>query len=264
MTSHSAEDLLSQLHELDIPSLFSADLSFTERSQNVALTKQKLKVVKKQLKNELESIKARWDGRNRYEAQEKRLYLAPYLLIDELIDRLEIEISELEIRGPEGKIPFFGTELVGNYDTGEWHIYSVKQAITWKAREQTENIGQAKELVVQGREIREHLEAQLRFANLVQGIGIALVLGSVVMFIFAYLVYLSGNSLEPTTFQGTIVLTVVAAILGITALLAISGGQSRKTNLRYQIVLVHENIRRAKEIIRKGEGILEELKHLHQ
>ena len=122
METDTAERLLAQLHEIDFPSLYNLSLPVKDRDSLVKLAKQKLKLVKRQLREEMDVIKKRWDGRNSYEAAQERLHLAPYKVLDDLIAKLEVAITELEIKGSEAKPVTFGTQLVGNFDTGEWHV----------------------------------------------------------------------------------------------------------------------------------------------
>ena len=105
MAENQADELLVQLHEVNIPLLFDAALEAGDRKDALKLTKQKLKRVKKSLKQEMDTTKARWDGRNAYQAQQERLHLAPLLALDTFIDRIEIALSELEIKGLPSNLP---------------------------------------------------------------------------------------------------------------------------------------------------------------
>jgi hypothetical protein len=133
MSTDTVDRLLTEVHEIDFPALYSPTLATKEREASVKLAKQKLKLIKRQLRDEMDVIKKQWDGRNSNEAHQEKLNLAPYKVLDDLVAKLEVALAEVEIKGTSAKPVTFGNVLVGDFDKGEWHIVTEKEAVRWLA-----------------------------------------------------------------------------------------------------------------------------------
>lgn len=93
----TAQNLLDALHALSLFTLVEDTLSKKERLARISLAKKKLRAIKRDLRQEQQTIKRRWDGRNRYEAIQEEIGLLPFGLIDTLVSELEIVVAEIEV-----------------------------------------------------------------------------------------------------------------------------------------------------------------------
>ncbi len=91
-------------------------------------------------------IKSKWDGRNAYEARQEQLHLAPYIVLENLVSQLEVALNELEIRGSVDWRPEFGNIIMGDFETGEWHVFNELQAIVWQAKRAQQMLTDLEEL----------------------------------------------------------------------------------------------------------------------
>lgn len=91
------KDLLSEIHQLSIERLYQPDLPTNERIADIKLTRQKLRVVKKDLREKQKDTKQSWDARQgKVHKIMQNFQLAPFELIDDLIEQIEISLKELE------------------------------------------------------------------------------------------------------------------------------------------------------------------------
>ena len=88
MSAYSPQQILDQLHEIEIPDLYAPELSTKGRHARIKLAKQKLKAVKQRFRAEETYINRKWDGRNQVQATIKQHQLLPWNLLDELFSRL--------------------------------------------------------------------------------------------------------------------------------------------------------------------------------
>lgn len=147
METNLPQQFLDQIHELDIPSLFHEQMEPDAREKAVKLMKQKLRLIRKSVNQEITAIKARWDGRKTGEAEQERLHLIPFQLLIDLIERLDIALGELDVRGVLAEAPSFGTQIVGNHSRGDWQILSPADALRWQADDAQRTVDEHKALV---------------------------------------------------------------------------------------------------------------------
>lgn len=144
MENELPQQLLNQIHELNIPALFHEQMESREREKAVKLMRQKLRLIRKSVNQEITTIKARWDGRKPGEAEQERLHLIPFQLLIDLIERLDIALGELDVRGVLAETPAFGTQIVGNLSRGDWQILSPADAYRWQAEDARRSIEEHK------------------------------------------------------------------------------------------------------------------------
>src|SRR4051812_17404118 len=92
----TAQELLDQVHSLNLERLWDVALSATERRSLIKLTKQNLKLILKQIKHEQGEINRRWDSRKKSEAERQKLELLPYNVLFLFVEKLFETIAELE------------------------------------------------------------------------------------------------------------------------------------------------------------------------
>ncbi|MBZ0283488.1 MAG: hypothetical protein K8L97_22320 [Anaerolineae bacterium] len=120
MDTNKPQMLLNELHSIGISNVYSTSLSPTDRKTQIKLAKQKLKLVKKNLGQETRAIKSMYDGRNQLQARIQQRELAPFIVLENLIDRLEVALSELETTDSPRKPHHFGEYIIEL--NGEWRI----------------------------------------------------------------------------------------------------------------------------------------------
>jgi hypothetical protein len=144
MSSYSPQQLLDQIHEIGIPELYEERMSEKERKARLKLAKQKLKAVKQRLRAEQTFVKGQYDGRNSGEAYLKRVELMPYELIDEVISRLEVQLTDLDtslqLDNALPLAPIYGTLLVGGVAYGGYTISDQLGAAEWMIQRLDERI----------------------------------------------------------------------------------------------------------------------------
>lgn len=162
MSIYTPQQLLEQINEAYFEEVFKSELPQKERTAKMKLAQQKLRVAKRNLKAEQTLIKQRWDNRNKGEAAKEQLELAPYLLIESYLGKVEISYSELEaaIAGgsnyPEaitlGEV-IIGDEWVGDYVIGgriaaeEWYQGKVQELKDKLRQAQKEAFADAKKYI---------------------------------------------------------------------------------------------------------------------
>lgn len=259
MPTYTPQQLLDHLHQLDIPSLFDPNLSSEERMKEIKVAKQKIRLLKKQVKQEIEVIKSTWDGRNTYQAQQERLHLAPFLQVEQLVAQIEIAINELGIRGAVDWRPAFGSVIVGSFKRGEWHILSPLDAIIWNAKETNRQIEEVQVLISSdqslvatlNKRIKEKIRNQRNTA-----IICFLVATCLLLFIFLFLGNLR-NSQAILSIGGLAVAVYVGGIV------TFFESRSPDKKLEQQILYIHEHIAECNGIIRDLKVSLAELKTLY-
>lgn len=172
-----AQILLDQLHELNLQELYSTKFQTKKaRVEHTRLTKQKLRLIKKRMKDEIKEIKAKYDGRVSYEAALERRYLAEYTPLDNLIPRLELFLKEFELKGTDGPVPpTFGTLYVGELEDEDWNIFTPLQTVEWTMRRIRQFYQHAKEMGQDVMREISRLDEQAAHAKkaLVEYIGLA-------------------------------------------------------------------------------------------
>ncbi len=154
--------MLDHLTSLDIPAIFAANLAPEEREKSIKITKQKLRLLKKEIKEEIEVINSKWDGRNSFQALQKRLHLAPYKLIENLVLQVEIALNEHEIKGTTDWQLEYGTIIVGNLEKEEWHIFNPKEATIWYAQNAQSQIKDLQSQIEQDKQMITSLNSEIR------------------------------------------------------------------------------------------------------
>lgn len=269
MTSYSPDDLLTHLHQLNIPQLFTDNEPIEERKKSIKISKQKLKLLKKQIKQEMDVIKSQWDGRNAYEARQERLHLAPYLVVDTLVSQVEVAVNELDIRGSVDWKPDFGTVMVGNFDSGEWHILHELEAIVWEAKGAQKQIEDVKAKIKQNeavisllnRKIQQTMRRKKRYALRWFVVATLMLIGG---FLFLGGFLFDSDFVVQDSIDGAgIVLIFTAAILYLNAIGILVGSRKPSRSMQLQIHSTREQNAKYEEIFVNLRGSLSELKTLY-
>ncbi len=144
MSIYTPQQLLDQLHEIDFGAISAERVSEKERQALLKLAKQNLKAVKQRLHAEEAYVNSKWDGRNSYQAQRKRVELLAYKLLDELIAQLELHLSEVDIALKFDKVihsmPSFGTLIVGSEADGNYLLTDEEGALRWEINRAKRNL----------------------------------------------------------------------------------------------------------------------------
>lgn len=129
---NTPQDLLDQIHSSGILQLNLTEISTkTARLEQIKLARQKLRLIKKQLQDARSIVKAKWDGRNQYEKVQENDELQPYQKIEDVILRIEIALSEMEINH-NATMPIYGKRIYGNSSFKFWDIGSENDAQIWE------------------------------------------------------------------------------------------------------------------------------------
>lgn len=120
METNKPQQLLDELHAIGIPELYSAALSSTERKAAVKLAIPKLTLVIKSISHEIAIIKSSYDGSNKLEASIEQDRLAPFILLQNLVDLIDLALAQLVIRDTPGKPPLFQKYII-QFEDG-WRI----------------------------------------------------------------------------------------------------------------------------------------------
>lgn len=151
---YSAQQLLDQLHEINLPELFTTPLSDKDRIAKLKLAKQQLKRIKQLLRQEQKSIKSKW-GRKAYELEQKKIELVSYELVEMTIADIEVSLVELDTaiqtKQPLPQPPDFGTIITEGMVEG--NIYQAR--LTTNATLEKERIEREQQ---QRAEIHQKLE----------------------------------------------------------------------------------------------------------
>ncbi len=92
-----AQDLLDELHLINISAVFALELGEKERGADIKVLKQKLKLHKRKIAEGESRAKAEWDARKGdYEKAMQAQAIAPFTLLSHLIEEVEISLEELE------------------------------------------------------------------------------------------------------------------------------------------------------------------------
>lgn len=134
MSAEFLQEYLDRLRQVYTAELFDPALSQKERTDRIKLARQQLKAVRRSVRDRTDAIKRQWDGRKSDEKIQEDLHLAQYAPLLQLLDQLELSISELEIKGAEAEQITFGGIYVGDFESGEWLILEVDQSLIWLAR----------------------------------------------------------------------------------------------------------------------------------
>jgi len=112
----SAQELLDDIAAIDIAAICSPSQEPKARADLIKLAEQRLKLIRKQLKDQSKDVAARWDGRNQYEGVMERLELAPYNLVDDQIGEILIFLEEVKIANKGNTrlplLPYIGTVII--------------------------------------------------------------------------------------------------------------------------------------------------------
>lgn len=128
---YSAQDLLDQLHAIDLPRLTVSTLSAKEREAAIQLAAEKLTLVRKRLQQQIRDVEARWDGRDRQQAIAQQLELAPYRLLADVIDQLDIGLSELRLGQQPTHLVSLGRWIVGS-GMADWQLVDDRGYFAWQ------------------------------------------------------------------------------------------------------------------------------------
>lgn len=120
---------LDDLHQIDVPKLFDSRLSNEQRKNLINLTRKRLSDWMDELQRQITTIKRRTNQDNR---DEIKLALAPYLKLEELGKQLTRRVIDLDKQMKQGRVLpkgfAFGTEIFGDWDTGEWRFGDAQEA----------------------------------------------------------------------------------------------------------------------------------------
>src|SRR5258707_6824502 len=135
MSLYNPQQLVDQINGSYFPELFTPELSAKERTVKLKLARQKLRIAKQSLKAEQIAIKKRWDNRNKQEAEQERLELVPYSLVEAYVKKIEGSFAELgaalEIGSELPKPLGLATVFVGTTETGAYQLSNQEQAAKW-------------------------------------------------------------------------------------------------------------------------------------
>ncbi len=157
------QEILDELNQMDWGSLYQESISTKERVAYIKVGKQRIRHVKTLLKQEKDFIKARYDNRNKAEAQKEQIALLPYLALDSLISKLELSLAELvsaldtHTALPDPYVP--GEMLVEESSTTEIRYLMMSHAQFEGYQRQKEEERQA-EIKEQMDEVRDQLVAR--------------------------------------------------------------------------------------------------------
>jgi hypothetical protein len=133
MPTYLPQDLLDLLHTVDIPGLFAENMPIKERATSIKLARQKLRQIKRQIKQEQDVIRHQWDGRHKEEALRQREELAPYEVLHDVSLQAETAITVLQTSIELGKplpvAPVLGTVIIEDHAVGKWVIVSAEAAV---------------------------------------------------------------------------------------------------------------------------------------
>jgi uncharacterized protein YukE len=139
------QDILDSVHELDFAALYDETLSKKERAANIKVAKQKLRIIKKNLKEQQTIINRRWDGRNSAQAAMERIELLPYNVLGQVLDYVETAFVELETANNFDRAipvpPDVGRVIV--HDETEAVITSERGAYRWMIEKANESLADA-------------------------------------------------------------------------------------------------------------------------
>lgn len=173
MADSIPNQILDELHRLDIFHLVDPSLTSKNRMDEIKLAKQKLRLIRKRWKQETDVINKRWDGRNRLQALLEQKELAPYEPLEEVMDKIELFLGELEVRGEGVTPPQFGTLLVEDVSKNKWFLFTEKEAFLWAAERNKETAQYLKDVMTKSVETIEQAEIKLQSkSKLYSGIGL--------------------------------------------------------------------------------------------
>lgn len=183
MVDRIPNQILDELHQLNISYLANPTLTAKDRVNEIKLAKQKLRLIRKRWKQETEVINKRWDGRNRFEASQEQRELAPYEPLEEVMDKIELFLSELEIRGEGVSPPHFGTILVEDDTENKWYLFTENEAFLWAAKRNRDAAKYLKAVMNQSEETIEQAEKKLH-SKWKLYFGVALIFAGVILAVF--------------------------------------------------------------------------------
>jgi hypothetical protein len=253
MAETTAQELLAQLHDMAIPVLFDETIHPKDRKDDLGLIKQSLRAFNKSLKHEIDLIKSQWDAADSYEAEQQRLHLAPYLALDSFLVRIERVLSELEHKGIPLKSPIEGSErLMGFFETGDWQILPIKEALIWMANQAKENIRAGKESIEAAEADIEDLKRRLKKLRL--GIGsILFALGGVAQLFLAASYFTSQPALA-------LLLGVGGVSLLLMPLFIRRRNKTIRRTLQKQLIDERDTIEQLRSVIASSQEALKDLR----
>lgn len=127
------QDYLNDLHAIGIPKLFHPRVNPRDRANGIQKTKKELGRLKMELQHHRDTLRAKNKSAS---AEEIKRILAPFNLLQNLIQQLTQEVSNLEARLGAGKmLPQgfeFGQYIFGDEDHGEWFIGDEEHYNDWR------------------------------------------------------------------------------------------------------------------------------------
>ncbi len=127
------QDYLNDMHAIGIPKLYHPRMNPRERADRIRSAKQELNRLKVELQHHRDTLRAKSKSLS---SDEVKRILAPYNLLQNLIQQLTDEITSLEDKLSSGKmLPQgfqFGEYIFGDEELGEWFIGDEEQYNDWR------------------------------------------------------------------------------------------------------------------------------------
>jgi hypothetical protein len=124
---YTPQELLDQIHAINFPNIVKSP----QQADAFRLASEKLNLIKKRVKQEVSAIEATWDGRNPQQAIAQKLQLAPYLLLRDVIDQLDIGLSELKMGQQPTSFLSLGRWIVGT-NFSDWKLVDDQGFFDWQ------------------------------------------------------------------------------------------------------------------------------------
>jgi len=127
------QDYLNDLHAIGIPKLFHPRMKPRDRANRIQSTKTELNRLRMELQHHRDTLRSRHKSES---SEDIKRVLAPYNLLQNLVEQLTQEVKSLEDKLSAGKmLPQgfeFGQFIFGDEDLGEWFIGDEDHYNDWR------------------------------------------------------------------------------------------------------------------------------------
>lgn len=250
MSDNRAQEFLDRLHDIGLAGAFEPTANPKEQKDIIKLVKQKLRLVQQDINREIKEIKARWDGRNSYEALRERDELAPFEVLNLLVSQIAVNLTELENSVQHDKpLPnrlWFESTLAQDME-GKWLVVSERDAEILSLRQELALYHR------HGERVKQETEALTKKQRSYEGMGFQFLLYA----IFAVIFFILGAfALSSKQYQSTIYWLPAMLGSGIAAVWALQQRKHKRQHIELQLQELQQQFQYLKQLYREKQGRL--------